>query len=310
LLTFEEFLNESEEERLDEGWREWVIAGAMTIAALKGAAQAPGSVELLNEPQRKEYVQKEEKKVETITINFGNEFSSGTYKFNKEKSESLQKRLGEIGEFVKNNQNTDIVIHIKAGESQVTNKDAETGKSLPKGALAQKRADITKDVIETFLNTLKDKGILNGRYVIDTTTEIGKTTYKPGEDVNQDKFTKEQYVKVTLDVKNTINVKTTDYSAFAVMGERMFRESNKHAFGDIFYIVRSTNKIEDAGNRDTGHEDVLLKTLSKESDFARTKNPYDGRIFLIPSAWLNQATNYNTLTDAQIDYVISHFEVK
>lgn len=310
LLTFEEFLNESEEERLDEGWREVVIAGAMALAAIRGAAQTPGSVELLKEPQRQEYVQKEEKKVETVTVNFGNEFSSGTYKFNKENQEGIEKKLGEIGKFIKDHQNADITIHIQAGESQVTNKDAETGKSLPKGALAQKRAEVTKDVVETFLNTLKEKGILNGRYVIDTTTEIGKTPYKPGENVNQEKFTKEQFVKVTLEVKNTIDIKTTDFSAFAKIGERMYRESNHHAFGDIFYIVRSTNKIEDAGNKDTGHEDVLLKTLAKESDFARTKNPYDGRTFLIPWEWLNKAGNYNVFSDKNIDYILTHFEVK
>ena len=52
LFTFEEFLNESQEEKLDEGWREVVIAGAMTLASLRGIAQKPGTTEILKEPER------------------------------------------------------------------------------------------------------------------------------------------------------------------------------------------------------------------------------------------------------------------
>ena len=313
LFTFEEFINESQEEKLDEGWREVVIAGAMTLASLRGAAQKPGNTEILKEPQRIEYVKQEEKEKKNVSINvnFGNEFSSGSYKFNKDKLDNLQERLAEIGDFVKDHQNSDIFVTINAGESLVPNRDAESGKSMPKGALAQKRAEVTKDVIETFMKTLKDKGILNGRYIVDTTTEIGKTPYKPGEDVNQEKFTKEQFVRVKLEVKDTtVNVKTRDFSAYAIMGERFFRSSNQHAFGDIFYVVRSTKNIEDPGMKDTGHEDVLLRTLSKEADFARTKQPYDGKTYLIPWQWLNKATNYNSLSDEQIEYIKTHFEVK
>lgn len=313
ILTFEKFLLESEEEKLDEGWKEIIIAGAMSLAALRGAAQQPGSEKILKEPQRVEYVKKQEndKKIITATVTFGNEFKSGSYKFDKDKLDNLQEKLAEIGNFIKEHQNCDMIITINTGESLVPNRDRETRKSLNTGDLAKKRANVTKDVIEIFLGTLKDKGILNGRYVIDTSTVIGKTPYKPGEDVNQEKFTKEQFVDVKLEIKDNVqNIKTEDFSAYAIRGERFFRSSNRHGFGDIFYVTRVTDKIKEPGYQDVGHQNVLLRTLAKDSEFAKTKNPYDGNTYLIPWKWLNKATNYTTFSDEQIEYIKSNFEIK
>lgn len=314
ILNFEEFIFESEQERIDEGWKEAIIAGALSLAALRGGAQpiaAPGDAKLLlKEPQRKEYVEQQQKKEEKVVINFGSEFKSGTYKFNKDKADDIETKLGQIGEFVKSHPKADVTIKIEASESKVPNIDAETGERLKVGELAQKRADVTKDMISTFMDNLIKKGVSQGRYFIEVETKVGTTEWKQGDKASDERFTKEQYVKVGLEVKSEIQVKTADFSAYATMGERVFRASNKHAFGDIFYVTRQTNKIEDAGMKNTGYENVLLKTLTTDKEFLQTGKTYTGKTYLIPWQWLNKNIATNSWSEEHINYILQNFEIK
>lgn len=314
ILNFEEFIFESEQERIDEGWKEAIIAGALSLAAIRGGTQpiaAPGDAKLLlKEPQRKEYVEDQQKKEEKISVNFGSEFKSGTYKFDKNKTDDIEEKLGEIGKFVKMHPKTDITIRIEASESKVPNIDAETGERLKVGDLAEKRANVTKDMISTFMDSLTKKGVRQGRYYIETETKVGNTPWRQGDKASDEKFTREQYVKVDLEVKTNIEVKTDEYSAYATMGERIFRSSNYHAFGDIFYVTKETKKLEEPGMKNTGYENVLLKTLTPEKEFLQTGKMYTGKTYLIPSEWLNKNVATNKWNDEQINYILQNFEIK
>lgn len=286
-------------DKVDEGVKEWILSGALALASVGGGLKAQ-KASVANLPKSQEYVSKSVKSDTVLSVNFGSEFESGTYRFSKDKAKETEYKLNQITDFVKKFNGSNITITIEGSESQVPNIDKETGKRLPKGGLSKMRVAETQDLIDSHLDSLIGKGIFKGKY--DTTTRIGPSTYKLGEDPSQDKFTKEQYVKVTVKVSGKEDQKVNNFSAYSKMTERIFRE-NKHAFGDIYAKTRETKDIKDAGNTDTGHEDVLLKTLDE-------MGKYDGHTYLIPSEWWNKVRNYDVLSDDLINHIKSNFEVK
>lgn len=296
------------QEKVDEGWKEILIAGALALATGKTKAQ---DRDIAAVKQNIEYSVSKEKKAESVTVDFGTDFLSGRYILSDEKSEGVEVKLKEIADFIKKHQNNDIRITIIAGESQVPNRDVDGGKvngeyrRLPKGGLAKNRANTMKEVVDVFMKTLVDKGVMKGKYVVNVSDPIiGKTPYKPGEDPGQEKFTKEQFVKIVLEATGETHKETEKFAAYSVLGERIFN-SNRHALGDIYVKARETKDIRDAGNTDTGHENLLLRTIDKWGK-------YDGRKFLIPWQWWNKDRRTTTvvLDDQDWAYVQSHFEVK
>lgn len=285
-------------DQVDEGVKEWILSGALALASAGGLKAQKATT--INLPKNQEYVSQETKSDTTLSINFGSEFESGTYRFSKDKAKETEVKLNQITDFVKKFNGSNITISIEGSESQVPNIDRETGKRLPKGGLSKMRVAETQDLINSHLDSLVGKGIFKGKY--DTTTKIGPTTYKLGENPGQEKFTKEQYVKVTIKASGKSEQKVDKFAAYSQMGDRVFN-SNKHAIGDIYFKTRETKDVKDAGNTDTGHEDVLLKTIDKMGN-------YDGHTYLIPSAWWNKTHNYNTLSDDLISYIKTNFEVK
>lgn len=312
LKNFNE-INNTDVEKVDEGVKEWILAGALALASAGGVKAQRGNV--LNQPSSQEYVSQTKKIDTTMTIDFGGEFESGTYKFDKSKAKETQTKLAKISDFVKKYKNSNIKITIEGSESLVPNVDKETGRRLPKGGLSKMRVDETKDLINSYMDSLLGKGMFKGTY--DTLTKIGTTPYKYGESPSQEKFKKEQYVKVTLSVSGHREESVDKYAAYSKMGERIFL--GYKAIGDIFYRTRATTDIEDAGTVDTGHEDVLLRTLTPEMEFAETKKEYDGKKYLIPYEWWNGApgkdgvkrqTITNAITQSDFEYIKKNFEVK
>lgn len=296
--------NEEDLQKVDEGWKEMIIAGALSLASIGTFGQQKTA---LNLPSGKQYSTNINKKDTTVTVNLGNQFKSAEYQFDKEKSDDLEAKLGQIAEFIKNQPNKNISIKINSGESLVPNRDIETKKRLPKGALANKRSEVTKDLINNLINSLKEKGKFSGSYNIDTSTTIGKTPFVPGEDPQQDKFKKEQFVNVTVLAQGEVSSQSIEYADYARFNERIYVDGK--AVGDIFVKSRETTNIKDAGNVDTGKEYVLLKTLSKESDYASTKNKYDGNMYLIPSDWWNKNVGSNTISQSLYNDIKSSFKV-
>ena len=318
-------------EKVDEGLKEILIAGALSLLSHTTKSQNFKSSDV-NKYNKEYALNKDTSNQNVITVNFGNEFKSGEHKFDKNKSDSIESKLKEIAEFVKSQSKNNITIHIDAGESQVPNKDAETGERLPKGGLANMRTQNTKDLIDSFMKSLSERGDFKGGYKIDTTTSIGKTPWKIGEDPKQEKFTREQYVKVVLTVEkgsNTVNVVNTPFSLYAENGEEIylkdgsFRDSTDakdvknyqpgYLIANIFYPTRKTNDISKSGNLEGGYQNILLKTVKPNVSTSGKKSEtgiYTGS-YIVPWEWWNSNVGPSKyLTPNLIKYIMDHFKVK
>jgi hypothetical protein len=121
------------------------------------------------------------------TVNFTQTFASGeVYLTNKD---ALVKEMGELQAFLKGKDASKFRVVIVAGESQVTNpKGYET-----KGSLAQARAK----AVENEIKGLKFSNI-------DIKTEIGTTTYQPGNNIDDPKYQAEQFVTINIIANNDI----------------------------------------------------------------------------------------------------------
>lgn len=332
IKTFGEIATTGDIEKIDEGWKEMVIAGALSLLSHGVKAQKSTPVGN-NSPQKGYNIQKKDTittptgtvggykssnilppDLNTITVNFSNEFQSGAHRFDKTKTDSVENKLKEIANFLKTQSKNNIVIEIEAQESQVPNKDIETGSRLERGQLALKRANNTKDLITSFIKTLNDKGEYKGQVKIDTSTSIGKTPYKVGESPRQDKFTSEQFVKVKLTVKKDATTVKDPYAAYAYSGDRIFTANpripgSNMALGDVFYKSRSTQNIENGG--EIHGQDLLLRTVySNEKKYYGKEGQYDGKKYLIPQSWWNQNVGNNNVSTEKWDYIQANFEVK
>lgn len=124
-------------------------------------------------------------KSEVVVVDLGKYFKSGRYKISDTDKAQMIKELSKIKNFLDKNGST-VVVTIVASESRVPNRDAETGDKLGPGQLSSKR-------YETAVSILKD--ILGDSVKIEKDLKIGGPEYK-GDDVNQEKYTKHQYVKI------------------------------------------------------------------------------------------------------------------
>lgn len=284
ILSFSQFLNEA---ATDDS-----VKGAVNLTKDEDVKD----IDLLLKDEDPNSV--DDSKAGTVSVDFGNEFKSGRYRFDESRSKELQKRLARIGRFIKANASSDLTIKIDAKESQVTNKDFETGEPLAPGELSKKRADVTKQIIEDFLKSLQSDKTFTGTYTIDITTGIGSTPYKKGEDVNQKKFTDEQYVRVSITAKENKN----KYLEYSKRGERVYDSSSKHAIADIYYMSRKSNSVTDSGVKNTGYENVLMKTIDKNGY-------YDGRQFLIPWDWWNKTFTSSSISADSMDYIQKNYKI-
>jgi hypothetical protein len=124
-----------------------------------------------------------------FSVNFQNAFGSGQYNFTPEYKNIVNDSVEKIDQFIKNKKITNFKLVITPGESQVPNpKDFSE-----KGSLAKKRAE----VLAGYLNIVLPK------LGIETNVEIanpviGKTEWSSSEDRNDPKYTKEQFVNVSV----------------------------------------------------------------------------------------------------------------
>lgn len=314
IKKFSEFAHKPIDENVEpveEGWKEVLIAGALALGSIKGRGQ-DRDVASTSPRNNVEYSVSKEKNAEMITVDFGTDFMSGRYKLNDEKSEGIEKKLKEIADFVKKHQSSNISITIFSGESLVPNRDVDGGKDstgqykrLPKGGLAKNRASTMQEVVSTFMETLQKNGVMKGKWEINIAQpKIGTAPWKPGDDPGQEKYTREQFVKIALEAKGETPKENEKFSQYAKDGEGVF-SSARHRIGEIYVSTRETKDIRDQGNVEGGHQDLLFKTIDKLGKF-------DGKMYLIPWQWWNKERKTTTmeLTDADFEYVKTHFEVK
>lgn len=129
---------------------------------------------------------------ETMTIDLGSYFKSGQYKLSDGDKTEILNKINPVKEFIKKN-GGDVKITIISSESRVPNKDAETGDRLGKGELAKKRLETAQSILSNVL------GDVNIKHDI----KIGGPEYK-GDDVNQEKYSDYQYVKLKISVNKDV----------------------------------------------------------------------------------------------------------
>ena len=121
------------------------------------------------------------------SISFNESFASG--KATLTNKDSLVNSINELKTWMKGKKMTNFKIVITASESQVTNpKGFEK-----KGSLAQARAKEIENIVSKL-----------GFDKIDVQTKVGTTPYKKGNDINDPKYTAEQFVTVNIVVDNDI----------------------------------------------------------------------------------------------------------
>ncbi len=288
---------------LDEGWKNNAMAAVLAVSGLFGKAHAAGGHETprVNAPQSLNK--------DSIRLNLSNVFTSGKYLFHSEDKDALESELKKFGLQIQKNPNTNIIIQIVSSESQVPNYDNETANHIKLGPwiLAQRRAETAKFLISQFIEDLKKKSVFNGSVnFTNPDVKIGTAKWNPEIGKDNSVYTKDQYVQINIKFVPDDNAKkdtAVNFSAYADRGEVVHLGDQTWAM--IFYPSRKTNSADNAGNLNTGQENVLLKTVKPNTALTGVKDEkgvYLGS-YVIPSQWWNKNVSSNTLTPELIKVI-------
>ena len=240
------------------------------------------------------------------TINLQNAFPSGQYEINPQFGKIINDGVMQIQEYVRKNNIKDFKLVITPGESKVPNQtNLETGKPYLPGELATLRAESLKTYLESVIGNT-----FNVKPIIEVSQPVMGTT--PWDGVNKDdpKYTKEQFVKVSV-VVSTVPIPTpkptpnpgTSYNANANVKESIYY--NKILIGYAQANSRQTTDIKVQGNLNVGTQDVTFKLTNPIQNIVNnqivSKQPTDQNIvesYLIPFAWWNNrvGADANTIT--------------
>jgi hypothetical protein len=221
-------------------------------------------------------------------MNFNKSFPSGRYKLDPTDVDGLTKLLTD---FSAKYPSSEIIVNITSSESRVTNRDVylKDRPVLPVGELATRRANELKTLIEKDLNALTSQGKLTNKFSFKINKLVGTEPYKRGDNVNDPKFTKDQFVKVVINSSKSEQPgkKTDNWTKFSVNGEPIY-DANRRLWAIVYY---STD--------DPAHSNALLKS-----------QPGDGEMYLIPSAWYNNNITDQILSPQVIADIQAKFNVK
>jgi hypothetical protein len=129
-----------------------------------------------------------------LDINFTSTFPSGQFDEKYINASEFKNKMDAIYHFIQSFQNTKLEITVVGGESQVTNP-----KEFPeKGSLATKRCQIISQKIKESLQ-MNHVDLQNITFKVGQPV-IGSTPYKKGDNPNQQAYTNEQFIRVTISV--------------------------------------------------------------------------------------------------------------
>lgn len=303
---------------VQEGWKENVLATVISLASLFGNAKSQGPMNTQNVSVNTQA------KGDSVKLDIGRLFPSGRYIFTEKDNEMVKAELKKFGQQIMKNPTADFNVQIVSSESQVPNYDMEPSSAgyqqpLQKQQLAQKRAETVHFLMATFANQLKKTGVLKGNVnFVQPKILVGDVTWpsvdpKSGQKLTKDNpaYTKDQFVNVNISVAGTSKTAQVSdpYAAYSEMGEGIY--VNDRLFGMAFFDTRKSGAIDQAGNKDTGHEDVLFKTVKPDTQLSgkRNENVYL-KTYKIPSDWYNSNIHGTKMTPQQVEYITTHFEVR
>jgi len=159
---------------------------------------------------------------DTSVASFGKEvdvtksFKSGKYNLDEVGKEELGKKLLELIDYMNKSGYDSYTFDISASESLVPNK---SGTGLKDLELAQKRADEVKTYVNGFLKQYNTPGV-----VVCTDVTKGGPEWDGKEDVNQQKFTEHQFVKINI---VPLSASPNDFCGFSYNPAGAIAGSNK-----------------------------------------------------------------------------------
>jgi len=301
VIKLTDLLNEVEQEHLEEGWKENIMAAAIAVAGMfpakankATAGEKPGMTQSV--------------KQDTLNVNMGTLFPSGKYVIQDQ--DQLKNILIQIVNYLSKNPNANYKVNIISSESKVPNVDAEKP-NKPKvepGYLATKRADQVKSSLEMLTAELKKTGAFKGDVDINTDIKAEQgPDWQPekGDKASMDKFINHQYVTVVVTAEPGKGDTTTldPYSVYANDGNGYFLNNQLHALA--FRDIRYSDKQNKSGNLDPTKETVLLKLVKPNTAITNpTKNSkgiYTGTDYVIPyEDWYKTVGTTHVLTPDQM----------
>ena len=301
IKKFENFDNQ---ELVEEGWKENVMALIIATAGIfSGAKSQTTSQTTLTKPQVETMIKKAAE-MPSIKIPIDQVFKSGKYSMNSVDYEKIQSVMANLGAFIESHKNTEMTITIESSESQVTNYDGEkSGRiKLETGELAKLRANTAKSMVNLFLNKLSVKSIK----ITEPKILIGDVPWpsidpktKRQRTKDDSVYTKDQFINILVNVTGKEKIPDS-FSAYAKEGESIFM--NNRLIAICCYQTRSTKNIKDAGIKNTGYENVLLRMVApdKSSD---DPNFFTGVVYEIPSFYWNKIRTHAVLTPESLDII-------
>lgn len=241
-------------EQLNEG-----LIDKLKNVGRKGALTAAMLTTLLSNPTfAKEYNALDKNQKDSIeqmvTTNKGNEdanevnisssFQSGRYEISKEQRKIILDKLEKLVNYANQHKSKKYIVSIIASESLVPNKDYKTGEVLPTLELSKRRAAQIKPIVEEFL---KSHNTPNIKLVVKAIK--GDTPWDANKGKDSKEYTKDQYVKVLIDVDQT----KTPETICDIIGDA---DSGKEGNDKNHYV--SYTKTVDVSNQ-YGAGNIILK---------------------------------------------------
>jgi len=323
MIKLENLLKEVEQEKLEEaGAKDIFTAVALMVSSLfspdaagQSKADKPAIAQAVKQADSSGMVQRISDT--SIQINVGKFFGSGKYKL---KDKDLIKQLdAAIAAFMVQHPDADFDIEVISSESKVPNYDGEAGVDFSKltsdqkkkyklddGELSILRADEVESVLSALENVVEKKGLVKGNINISRTDLGVQGPEWDGTSKDAEKYTKNQFVKVNVTAHNKTKKTPTDYAAYGNEGEiyhKQFKYS-KEAVAVAFYDTRTTKDPKDPGYVNPSYQEVLLKTVKRNTPLVGTKNEKGvyTATYLIPwKVWNSTVDPSHELTDDDLE---------
>lgn len=201
-------------------------------------------------------------------IDFGSVFPSGQYILSNNFSNEISQKVQDLVEFINGKNLKNVTIEIESGESRVTNQDP-FGEP---GSLATARANELKKYLDRTLPKLLN---FTPKVVVKTPV-IGTTPYKVGNNKNDPRYTKEQFVRAVI-----VSDAEQDWTRKSSQGEPIYLNNRLIAlYEKPFVDSKSTGQ---SGNLDFNRQDVIFKVVKPD-----TQPPQVVKEYKVPWSWWNE----------------------
>jgi hypothetical protein len=161
----------------------------------------------------------EQKRTETETVPLQVNWLMGKWKLNAEHIGKLRQQVTPIVEFINKHKDSQVVIQIESGESQITNYNTEVSpkEELDPGQLSTFRGNSMVEYLKSLFKTFKEQGLISKEpeipqpnTIIGTTKYIKFSTNPESKDhkfylSNLQNYKNEQFVRAVLSLKKDYN---------------------------------------------------------------------------------------------------------